>query len=101
MIKYPKKIFVAFPEKIKSTAATPAAEYLFKVAEENMAKLLLEEQKQAFHHTVAQLLFLCMRAKPDIQPAVSFLTKRVYAPDEDNWGELKLVLKYLKGYCWA
>ena len=33
MIKCVKKIFVAFPEEIRSTAATPAAEHLFKVAE--------------------------------------------------------------------
>ena len=46
MIKYLKKMFVAFPEEIKSTATTSATEYLFKVAEENMAKLLPEEQAQ-------------------------------------------------------
>ena len=74
------------PEEIRSTAATPAAERLFEVDEENMAKLIPEEQAQAFHHTVAQLLFLCMRARPDIQTAVSFLTKRVRAPDKDDWG---------------
>ncbi len=28
--------------------------------------------------------------------AVSFLTTRVQAPDEDDWGKLKRVLKYLK-----
>ena len=38
-----------------------------------------------------------MRARPDIQTAVSFLTKRVRAPDEHDWGKLKRVLKYLKG----
>jgi len=97
MIKYLKKIFVAFPEEIRSTAETPAAEYLFKVADEKDSKLLPEEQAQAFHHTVAQLLFLCMRARPDIQTAVSFLTKRVRAPDEHDWGKLKRVLRYLKG----
>ena len=99
MIKYLKKIFVAFPEKITTTAETPAAEHLFKVAEgdDHTSKILPEEQAQAFHHTVAQLLFLCMRARPDIQTALSFLTKRVREPDEHDWGKLKRVLKYLKG----
>ena len=94
MIKYLKKIFVAFPEKITTTAETPAAEHLFKVAEgdDHTTKILPEEQAQAFHHTVAQLLFLCMRARPDIQTAVSFLTKRVREPDEHDWGKLKRVL---------
>ena len=77
MIKYLKKIFVSFPEEIRSTAETPAAEYLFKVADEKLSKLLPEDQAQAFHHTVAQLLFLCTRARPDIQMAILFLTKRV------------------------
>jgi hypothetical protein len=97
MIKYLKKIFVAFPEDITSTAETPAAEHLFKVADEKNTTLLPEEQAQAFHHTTAQLLFLAMRARPDIQTAVSFLTKRVRAPDEHDWGKLKRVLRYLKG----
>ena len=97
MIKYLKKIFIAFPEEITTTAETPAADHLFKVADGEETKLLPEEQAQAFHHTVAQLLFLCMRARRDIQTAVSFLTKRVRAPDEHDWGKLKRVLKYLKG----
>ena len=36
-----------------------------------------------------------MRA--DIATPVAFLTTRVKKPDEDDWGELKGVLKYLKG----
>ena len=73
---------------------------MFKVAEgedDHTSKMLLEEQAQAFHHTVVQLLFLCMRARPDIQTALSFLTKRVREPDKHDWGKLKHVLKYLKG----
>ena len=58
---------------------------------------LPEEQAQAYHNTVAQLLFVAMRARPDIQMAVSFLTKRVQQPDEDNLGKLKRTLRYLKG----
>ena len=50
-----------------------------------------------FHHTTAQLLFLSSRARRDIQTAVAFLTTRVKAPDEDDWGKLKRVLRYLKG----
>jgi len=98
MIKYLKKIFAAFPEEITTTAETPASEHLLKTADgSDTSKNLSEELAQAFHHTVAQLLFLCMRARPDIQTAVSFLTKRVRAPDEHDWGKLKRVLKYLKG----
>jgi hypothetical protein len=40
---------------------------------------------------------MCTRAQQDIQKAVAFLTTRVKSPDEDNWGKLKQVLKYLNG----
>jgi hypothetical protein len=35
----------------------------------------------------------------DIQTTVAFLTTRVKAPDEDDWGKLKRVLKYLSSTC--
>eukprot|EP00957_Ditylum_brightwellii_P158588 12071421-Ditylum_brightwellii.AAC.1 len=95
MIKYIKKIHEKFPEKIKSVAVTPAAEHLFEVRDDNKDKLLPEEQALAFHCTAAQLLFLSARTRPDIQTPVSFLCTRTRAPDEDDWGKLKCVLKYL------
>ena len=52
MIKYLAKIFKAFPEKIRTAAATPAADHLFEVRDENERKLLPEEQVQAFHHSL-------------------------------------------------
>ena len=50
-----------------------------------------------FHRTVAQLLFLCKRARPDIKTLLSFLTTRVKQPDKDDWGKLRHGLMYLKG----
>ena len=41
MIKYLKKIFTAFPEEITKTAEAPAGKHVFKVASDDMAKLLL------------------------------------------------------------
>jgi len=58
MIPYIKKIFNAFPEKIIRVSSTPAVDYLFTVRPPTEAQLLPEEQAHAFHHTVAQLLFL-------------------------------------------
>ncbi len=43
---------------------------------------------------MAQLLFLS-RVRRDIQTTVAFLTTRVKHPDEDDWGKLKRVLRYL------
>jgi hypothetical protein len=97
MEKYTGDIIDEFPEVIDGTAATPASDHLFKVRDNESAKTLPEEQASAFHCTVAQLLFLSGRARRDIQTAVAFLTTRVKSPDEDDWGKVKRVLKYLNG----
>ncbi len=59
MITYTTKILTNFPKAIITSCATPAADHLFTVRDEATAKFLPETQAQAFHHTVAQLLFLC------------------------------------------
>ena len=97
MFKYLKNVIEEFPEIIRGRAATPAHDKLFEIRDEAEAKKLNKEQALAFHHTVAQLLFMAMRARRDIQTAVAFLTTRVKNPDEDDWGKLKRVLKYLNG----
>ncbi len=59
MITYTTKNLTNFPEAITTSCATPAANHLFTVRDEATAKFLPETQAQAFHHTVAQLFFLC------------------------------------------
>jgi hypothetical protein len=58
MIPYIRKILQEFPEKITGVASSPAADHLFKIRAPSDACLLPEKQATAFHHTVAQLLFL-------------------------------------------
>ena len=43
------------------------------------------------------MLFVSSRARRYIKIAVSFLTTRVKKPDKDDWGKLKIALKYLNG----
>jgi len=52
---------------------------------------------KSFHYTVAKLLFVAKRGRPDIILVVSFLTTRVKNPDLDDWKKLLRVLGYLKG----
>ncbi len=52
-----------FPEKITGRAATPAAEHLFDIRDKKDTQVLEEERALAFHHTVAQLLFMATRAR--------------------------------------
>jgi hypothetical protein len=101
IIKHIQRAFDDFPDEIGKNSSTPASDHLFQVRDpeetEKMRKWLPEEQAVHFHHTVAQLLFISTRVKKDIQMAVAFLTTRVKKPEEDDWGKLKRVLKYLKG----
>ena len=83
MREYIKSILEDLPSAFDGEAVTPAASYLFNV--DDACKKLNQADSERFHHIVAQLLFLCKRARPDIQTAVAFLTTRVKAPDEDDW----------------
>ena len=97
MFQYLDSIIDKFPELITGNAATLATDHLFSVRNTGEAKYLPEEKAIAFHHTTNKLLFLSSRERRDIQTAVSFLTTGVKKPDEDEWGNLKRVLKYLNG----
>ena len=88
MIKYVDKILEGVLEELGSPAATPAAEHLFQVWNNSKAESLSEEKSQEFHHITAQLLFLSVHARCDIQVTVAFLTIRVKKPDTDYWGKL-------------
>ncbi len=97
MFKYLDNVIRDFPGVISSQATTLVADYLFDIRDKTKARALEEEKALAFHHTVAQLLFMSSRARRDIQTAVAFPTTRVKCPNKDDWGKLKQELKYLNG----
>ena len=97
MIKYLQKVIQEFPELIKKTTACPATDNLFKVRDEEDREILSEEMAKQFHRTTAQLLFLCKRARPDVETLISFLTTRVKQADMDDWKKLRHGLGYLAG----
>ena len=66
MIKYLKTVIEELPEVLRVTKDSPTGDHLFTVREDGKRKLLPEEQASQFHHTVAQILFLCKRVRPDI-----------------------------------
>ncbi len=59
MTKYLLKVIADFPKEIIGKAATLAGDHLFKMRVEGWK--LNEEQTDAFHHTVYQLLFAVNR----------------------------------------
>jgi hypothetical protein len=86
MIDYIKNMLAKLPKDMAGEAATPAVNHLFEVNEKPI--LLDKEKLELFHHYTAKLLFLCKRARPDIQTAVAFLTTRVRTPDKDDHKKL-------------
>ena len=76
----------------------PHQEHLFKVRADDDPKeeLLGDEMASQFHRITAQLLFLCLRARPDIQTAVSYFATRVGNPGMDDWKKLRYCMRYLK-----
>jgi Reverse transcriptase (RNA-dependent DNA polymerase) len=95
MQQYIEAILNEMPDDMAGVSPSPAANHLFNV-DPNCTKLSTDKQ-EFFHHVVAQLLFLCKRARPDIQTAVSFLCTRVQHPDMDDYKKLCRVIKYLRG----
>ena len=78
----------------ESTARSPATAELFCVSE---SKQLSQSAREIFHGTVARLLYLSNRIRPDISTAVSFLCSRVSEPTEQDQKKLDRVMQYLQG----
>ena len=97
MVDYTKKMVHEFEEATGELMVpkTPAAEHLFQTRDDS--KKLEENESIIFHNATAKALYLCKRARPDIQTAVAFLTTRVKAPDCDDWKKLSRMMGYLKG----
>jgi hypothetical protein len=76
------------------TATSPAADYLFKIVDG--IETLDETTSEFFHATVAKLLFLCKRGRPDTQTAIAFLCTRVQQPTRHDYNKLARVIKYLR-----
>jgi hypothetical protein len=76
-------------------AVTPGGKNGFMVNQD--APKLAEEEKKGFHTTVAKLLYLSKRARPDIISVVRFLCTRLRDPTVEDRAKLELVLGYLKG----
>jgi Reverse transcriptase (RNA-dependent DNA polymerase) len=60
---------------ISRSAATPARKDLFEI--DKASPILEKQESEIFHSIVAKLLYVSLRARPDILLAVSFLCTRV------------------------
>jgi hypothetical protein len=96
MTKYVENMLNNFPVQLgkKDVAKTPAADSLFNLG---TGAKLDTKRSEIFHTFVAKGLFLCKRARPDIQQAISVLCTRVKDPNQADWEKLMRVMKYLNG----
>jgi hypothetical protein len=93
MVNYVEGIIEEFPVKITGTEDCAAPPDLFGVKEDSPK--LDPKRAEQFHTTVAKCLFVCKRARPDIQPAIAVLCTRVTEPNEDDWRKLIHLLDYM------
>ena len=49
--------------------------------------------RTTFHRIVAQGLFVCKRARPDMQPTITVLCTRVKSPGQKDWNKLVQLMK--------
>ncbi|KAI2499082.1 Reverse transcriptase (RNA-dependent DNA polymerase) [Fragilaria crotonensis] len=94
MIDYIKGMLEELPVDFNGTAPNPASPKLFDV--DPIAAQLPKNLATLFHHNAAKLLFLCKRARPDVQTATAFLCTRVKGPDSDDYKKLRRVMQYLR-----
>ena len=100
-----KKVYIDMKEQVEQSIEwgkergntkppTPAASSLFLTDEG--APALSEEASDVFHSIVQKLLYICKRARPDIEPAISYLCTRVSNPNTVDDVKLTRVLRYLQ-----
>ena len=95
MFDYIDSMLESLPADMSGVNASPAPKHLFEVSPHAIP--LDKKKAELFHHYTAKLLFLCKRARPDIQTAVAFLMTRVKGPDVDDYKKLRRVMRYLRG----
>ena len=58
---------------------------------------VLETERAKMMYTfVMKTMFVCKRARPDIQPAVAFLATRVKSPTDQDYKKLICMMEFLK-----
>lgn len=77
-----------------NTFKSPATTYLFDTRD---CEPLDDSARESFHSTVAKLLYLAKRARPDLLTAVSFLCTRVREPNLDDKAKLDRLIGYIYG----
>jgi hypothetical protein len=81
--------------RVSRQTSTPAKNDLFFI--DKTSNTLNKLESKTFHSVVAKLLYVSLRARPDILLAISFLCTRVSKSTKQDQQKLLCVLEYLKG----
>ena len=88
-----EEMMVDVGDKFDGECETPARKEIFIVGN---SKELGHKEREFFHTFTAKLLYLSKRVRPDLLVAVSYLTKRVQCPNEEDMVKLGRVIKYIR-----
>jgi hypothetical protein len=72
----------------------PWSANLFKVDEKSPP--LKTQRREIFHTFVMKGMFVCKRARQDVQPGIVFLSSRTSKPNEGDWKKLVRLMTFLK-----
>ena len=93
MTRYTNKAVYELPEDVTTSVVIPAVEHLFNINQNR--KQLNQEQAILFHWIIENLLFVGIFMRPDIQPTITLLVKRVQDTDEDDCKKLRCLLHHI------
>ena len=83
-----------FGENITERPVNPANKNQFNV--EPGSKEIDTGKSDISHSVVVKLLYVCKRARPDVETAIAYLCTRVSKSTNDDWKKLRHVLAFLK-----
>ena len=94
MTEYVMKMVKDFPDELRDGIILPWTERLFKV--DDHSPTLETEHAKTMYSFVMKAMFVCKRARPDVQTAVTFLATRVKSPTDQDYKKLVCIMEFLK-----
>ncbi|GBP07332.1 Retrovirus-related Pol polyprotein from transposon TNT 1-94 [Eumeta japonica] len=90
--RYINKILDDFNLQQAKTSSIPMDPGYLRMNSENCL-----EDNNLYRKAIGSMLYVSNNTRPDIAVAISILSRKVSNPNENDWNELKRVMKYLKG----
>ena len=82
-------------EEIKVRETILDGSLLFKLKPNIEGIIIGKEHAKAFHKSIVNILFACLRTQRDLELAVFFLSTRIKTKYEDDWRKLRQLFWYI------